>query len=51
MALLRTETLVDALTVLMPFWEQHDSLEDRDTQERPSGFRVVLGTAFAFPGG
>ena len=51
MALLRTETLVDAVTVFMSFWEQHGFLEDRDAQERPSGFRVVLGTAFAFPGG
>ena len=46
MALLRTETLVDALAVYMTSWEQHGSLEDRDTCGCLSGFHDVLGATW-----
>ena len=42
MAPLRTETLVDVLAVVMAFWKQHGSLEDRDSCGCLGGFHNVL---------
>ena len=46
MALLRTETLVDALADFMTFWEQRGSLQDRDTCGCLGGFHDVLGATW-----
>ena len=46
MALLRAETLVDALADFMAFWERHGSLEDRDTCGCLGGLHDVLGATW-----
>ena len=50
MALLRAETLVDALALVMSPWGQHGFLEGRGTCESLSGFHVVRRATLLFRG-